>query len=1269
MTWLTGWTYRKTHTINGSTAGAQINYQVGIKVYKNGTGDGTEVINGTTFGTIHCEGHCKSDFGDIRFTNINCVPLDYWIESQVNDDSAIFWVEVDEIPQSPQTKQICLYYGKLDENTTSNATNTFLAFRDLVDNFYADMGTVNLALYGNGFDPGDYFISPQTVDSVSVDPCIFFRIHGLKKYSVSTSMYFEASLDCANYGICGFDIRNRTSAAPTGWQSSMGYISNTALNKKHIFVLDYCNAGSSPGGLAFFSTWSNPDDIPEGTAANSFSLTSSSRTTLGCSHGGSVSHIRLSAPTNAKVTFYSALYAIANYVSPEPSHGTWGEEETESFEVEPFRDGFESGDFSAWTSTSGSVSIVQSPIYQGSNSCRTAVITGATNVMCLKTMPEVSEIYMRSYVYFQNLPQETSDYVAVGPRFSNNGTALASVIVNGANPNKWGIRRGSNNYWQSTTSAIQTGKWYCVELHLKLDDPNGILRLWLDGVQIVEQTSITGSTLVNEVSENLYLLVTEQSSIVVFHDNIKVSGSYIGPEYFEDCFENGDFSKWTTTSGSPIIQSTITYHGSNAMLSDGANAKSATKTFPAMPVCNARAYYYFSEVPTQSGEKVTVLSNANGADNTKVDVYHDGISPKWRISDNYQNNWAVSKTSVNPNQWYYVEAKIASEGTNTLIVNGAEEASISNGTAASTTAINVGGWEKTGIINVYVGMTKLAPVPIGPEVTEVISKLHVTKELKLDVKYDLFEVTQYDPILKLSEFPRPPENGPDDPITIYGTYGMDVKNDKLLYLSNASLLTDNDVMVFGSIGSFSDFALRKETGGGAFNISHGWKACKSDGDVIAMTPPLIELFFTDPNYKAGIPDYYRDPKIPTYSLGSLPTAVQMVTEAGAHETGHIACVPRETESGTVKDLYLWNGKNWGKNKDNINEPAVPIEKDVSGYFDTLFLFKEDGFSPANLDLGKLAVRTSLTVYGSNAPQLTLDDDNAKIQFSDDCNLYRSVKTVNDLDVTVLETDNSFVCDGFNSDNAVINEDLRIEGELYVDTLKKVNGDPWTFGEGGPVYWADILNKPSTFTPPTITYSMTNFANQSLNTSNNVQFNQVTTSKVYNSSTLILQGTEIWTYGGDLSIRGGYHVIPEGTWGGSYYEGGSVGDFDNRWSSGYMRTVYTEGGGPWDEYDDLAIVQQWGEKQPKVPDIYDPSKKKPEGNDPFVMFRASPSDDYFNLNDLVSFSLGCAKALARKQDETSKILLQLLNDKELLETKCQLMQAQIEKLQNVLSGMN
>src|ERR1035437_671599 len=77
------WHYRKTHTINSAT-GAGTNYQVQVTVYY---GNGTD-----NAGNVYCNTHCKTDFGDIRFTaSDGSTLLDYWMQSYTASTSAVFW--------------------------------------------------------------------------------------------------------------------------------------------------------------------------------------------------------------------------------------------------------------------------------------------------------------------------------------------------------------------------------------------------------------------------------------------------------------------------------------------------------------------------------------------------------------------------------------------------------------------------------------------------------------------------------------------------------------------------------------------------------------------------------------------------------------------------------------------------------------------------------------------------------------------------------------------------------------------------------------------------------------------------------------------------------------------------------------------------------------------------------------------------------------------------------------------------------------------------
>ncbi|MEA3432403.1 MAG: DUF2341 domain-containing protein [candidate division WOR-3 bacterium] len=108
--WNSDWDYYKTCPINGKIDDYQIKLIVG-----NSTG-----------GNVTCNGHAKSDFGDIRFVNTaNDTEYPYWMENYTADTQATFWIN-----NTDNASTILMYYGNSSATTTSNGNNTFLFFDD-----------------------------------------------------------------------------------------------------------------------------------------------------------------------------------------------------------------------------------------------------------------------------------------------------------------------------------------------------------------------------------------------------------------------------------------------------------------------------------------------------------------------------------------------------------------------------------------------------------------------------------------------------------------------------------------------------------------------------------------------------------------------------------------------------------------------------------------------------------------------------------------------------------------------------------------------------------------------------------------------------------------------------------------------------------------------------------------------------------------------------------------------------------------------------------
>lgn len=64
------------------------------------------------------------DGSDIRFTDVSCNNLDYWIESGINTASTVIWIEVNSIPANG-TATVNMYYGNTLATAVSDAAATF----------------------------------------------------------------------------------------------------------------------------------------------------------------------------------------------------------------------------------------------------------------------------------------------------------------------------------------------------------------------------------------------------------------------------------------------------------------------------------------------------------------------------------------------------------------------------------------------------------------------------------------------------------------------------------------------------------------------------------------------------------------------------------------------------------------------------------------------------------------------------------------------------------------------------------------------------------------------------------------------------------------------------------------------------------------------------------------------------------------------------------------------------------------------------------------
>jgi hypothetical protein len=298
--WLSGWSYRKSHIIQNST-GAGTNYQINITVIN---------ASGTDSGNIiYINNKARSDFGDVRFTNSTGSLLDYWIESVNSGINATFWIEIDgNLTSTNQT--IYIYYGNSSATNVSDGNNTFPFFDDFP---------------GTTLDTSKWTITEGLASTVTVANSICKII----PTSVSTIT------GMTNFGI-GYRSRGRILAkSNTGWFTGFA---NYPTDSSHWVSI----AGHSTGFWEYLSyngaytydqdgsAWDQNYHIWEimrvSSSSNQFYqdgiLQKSDTTANTIPSGAFPMQSRCDKEVNLDWIF------VAKYVSPEPSHGSWGSEET-----------------------------------------------------------------------------------------------------------------------------------------------------------------------------------------------------------------------------------------------------------------------------------------------------------------------------------------------------------------------------------------------------------------------------------------------------------------------------------------------------------------------------------------------------------------------------------------------------------------------------------------------------------------------------------------------------------------------------------------------------------------------------------------------------------------------------------------------------------------------------------------------------------------------------------------------------------------------------
>jgi len=216
--------------------------------------------------------------------------------------------------------------------------------------------------------------------------------------------------------------------------------------------------------------------------------------------------------------------------------------------AEIFSDGFESGDFSAWTgiaNQTGNVLEVQDITkYQGNYAAHAILVDWNNWALCFYRTFDSSytTLYARVYVRFASFP--ASGYRVSVVSLCNAAWPYHIVcggIYNDAGTVKWELYYLSSGSMVSSllsTPMPQTDIWYCVEIKCVVSGTDGEARFYLGGTELLSATGLD-----NDDRGNINMIrvgvdnTGGTGSRETFWDCVVVADAYIGPEKYLITFD------------------------------------------------------------------------------------------------------------------------------------------------------------------------------------------------------------------------------------------------------------------------------------------------------------------------------------------------------------------------------------------------------------------------------------------------------------------------------------------------------------------------------------------------------------------------------------------------------------------------------------------------------------------------------------------------------------------------------------------------------------
>ncbi len=210
-----------------------------------------------------------------------------------------------------------------------------------------------------------------------------------------------------------------------------------------------------------------------------------------------------------------------------------------------FSDNFEIGSLRLWNDgISGSISASTTQVHDGKYAAQ--INPSGSPAYAYTRIAASNTVYARAWVYVSSQTSGTAE--------------LFNLETSG--PGYWKIQRSGGNlhFYNGSTStdtdsgsALSTGAWHLIEMRVTIGAGTGVNQVWLDGTQVINQSSQSNGT---DSIENMAIGDTNNDTFTAYIDDVAVDTATTGTSSslnVDDSFHVGGAS---TFGGNVLIQTT-----------------------------------------------------------------------------------------------------------------------------------------------------------------------------------------------------------------------------------------------------------------------------------------------------------------------------------------------------------------------------------------------------------------------------------------------------------------------------------------------------------------------------------------------------------------------------------------------------------------------------------------------------------------------------------------------------------------------------------------